>query len=203
MNYLLVKTFLDYVISLILLIILSPILLITILLLFLFNNGKIFFFQDRPGLNCKIFTIIKFKTMKDIYNSDGVLLADSERISKIGRIIRSLSIDELLQFVNVLKGEMSIVGPRPLLPKYLKRYNEYQIKRHNVKPGITGLAQVMGRNSLNWDSKFNYDIQYVETLSFFLDIKILFLTIINVLKRDGINSENNEIMPEFLGNQID
>ena len=156
--------------------------------------------QQRPGLNCKPFNIIKFKTMRDSFFKNGQPLPDDERLTKIGKLIRSTSIDELLQLINVIKGEMSLIGPRPLMMQYISRYNCHQIKRQNVKPGITGWAQVNGRNSIKWDEKFFFDVEYVEKISFMLDIKILYLTIFNVIKRDGINTTNNTIMEEFMGN---
>ena len=195
-----IKPFFDFLIALFLLIILSPIIIITAILLFFTNHGLVLFMQQRPGLNCKPFNIIKFKTMRDSFFKNGQPLPDDERLTKIGKLIRSTSIDELLQLINVIKGEMSLIGPRPLMMQYISRYNSHQIKRQNVKPGITGWAQVNGRNSIKWDEKFFFDVEYVEKISFMLDIKILYLTFFNVIKRDGINTTNNTIMEEFMGN---
>ena len=193
-----IKPLADFIAALFLLVLLFPIILLTALLLLITNKGKVFFFQKRPGLNNKLFKIIKFKTMKDAFDENGLPLPDFIRMTKVGSFVRSTSLDELLQLINVLKGDMSIVGPRPLLIQYLSRYNSEQIKRHNVKPGITGWAQVNGRNAINWDDKFNYDIEYVYKQSFFLDFSILCKTIISVIKRKGISSNNNATMEEFI-----
>jgi lipopolysaccharide/colanic/teichoic acid biosynthesis glycosyltransferase len=195
-----IKPLCDFFIALFLLIILSPIILITAILLFIFNNGKVFFFQQRPGLNSKPFKIIKFKTMRDAFDKDGVPLPDDLRLTKIGSLIRSYSLDEILQLVNVLKGDMSLVGPRPLLMKYLSRYNSEQAKRHNVKPGITGWAQINGRNAINWEQKLKLDIEYVEKQAFYLDLKIIWMTFLNVLQRKDISSNGHVTMEEFKGN---
>jgi lipopolysaccharide/colanic/teichoic acid biosynthesis glycosyltransferase len=189
----------DYIIALFLLIILSPIILLTAILLLIVNNGKVFFFQQRPGLNCKSFKIVKFKTMKDAFDQDGVPLPDDVRLTKVGSKVRSASLDELLQLINVLRGDMSLVGPRPLLMQYLPRYNTEQAKRHNVKPGITGWAQVNGRNAISWEQKFKYDVEYVEKQSFALDIKILWMTFLNVIQRKGISADGHVTMEEFKG----
>ena len=189
----------DYLIALFLLIILSPIILLTAILLLIVNNGKVFFFQQRPGLNCKSFKIVKFKTMKDAFDQDGVPLPDDVRLTKVGSKVRSASLDELLQLINVLRGDMSLVGPRPLLMQYLPRYNTEQAKRHNVKPGITGWAQVNGRNAISWEQKFKYDVEYVEKQSFALDIKILWMTFLNVIQRKGISADGHVTMEEFKG----
>jgi lipopolysaccharide/colanic/teichoic acid biosynthesis glycosyltransferase len=193
------KRLIDFVGSLILLILFSPIIFITTLILLTINKGEPFFIQLRPGYRGKSFKIIKFKTMRDLMDKNGILLPDEKRLTKIGKLIRSLSIDELLQLINVLKGEMSLVGPRPLLTQYLPLYNSFQLRRHNVKPGITGLAQVNGRNSINWEEKFKFDIEYVDNISLILDIKILYLTIINVITRKNINNIDNLPMKEFKG----
>mgnify|MGYP000719299762 CR=1 FL=1 len=193
-----IKPLADFIAALFLLVLLFPIILLTALLLLITNKGKVFFFQKRPGLNNKLFKIIKFKTMKDAFDENGLPLPDFIRMTKVGSFVRSTSLDELLQLINVLKGDMSIVGPRPLLIQYLSRYNSEQIKRHNVKPGITGWAQVNGRNAINWEDKFNYDIEYVYKQSFFLDFSILCKTIISVIKRKGISSNNNATMEEFI-----
>ena len=189
----------DFFIVLFLLIILSPIILLTAILLFLANNGKVFFFQQRPGLNSKPFKIIKFKTMRDAFDMDGIPLPDYVRLTKVGGIVRSASLDELLQLINVLKGDMSLVGPRPLLMQYLPRYSPEQAKRHNVKPGITGWAQVNGRNAISWEQKFKYDVEYVEKQSLILDTKILWMTFINVIQRKGISADGHVTMEEFKG----
>lgn len=164
------------------------------------TGGPIFFRQQRPGLHGKPFTILKFKTMTDARGADGQLLPDAERLTTVGRFIRATSLDELPQLVNVLKGEMSLVGPRPLLMRYLERYDARQARRHEVKPGITGLAQVRGRNALSWPEKFELDVQYVERWSLLLDARILGETVLTVLRRDGISSKEHATMPEFLGN---
>ena len=189
----------DFIISLFLLISLSPIILLTAILLFLANSGKVFFFQLRPGLNSKPFKIVKFKTMRDAFDQDGVPLPDDVRLTKVGSFVRSASLDELLQLINVLKGDMSLVGPRPLLMQYLTRYNSEQAKRHNVKPGITGWAQVNGRNAISWEQKFKFDVEYVEKQSFDLDIKILWMTFLNVIQRKGISADGHVTMEEFKG----
>lgn len=196
------KRLFDLIFSLVLLIISSPIIILTSIILLLFNKGQLFFFQTRPGLNHKPFVIFKFKTMKDRFDTKGIPLPDEERITVIGKIIRSLSIDELLQLFNVLKGDMSLVGPRPLLSKYLPLYSEEQKKRHNVKPGITGLAQVNGRNNLTWEEKFKLDVFYSENISFILDLKIIIKTIFHVFKRTGINSNGKSSTEEFKGNNL-
>ncbi len=191
------KPLCDFLISLFLLIILSPIIILTAIFLFVANHGKVFFFQQRPGLNSKPFRIIKFKTMRDAFDKDGIPLSDDVRLTKVGSIVRSTSLDELLQLINVLKGDMSLVGPRPLLMKYLSRYSPEQAKRHNVKPGITGWAQVNGRNAISWEQKFKYDVEYVEKQSFILDIKILWMTFLNVIQRKGISADGHVTMEEF------
>lgn len=196
-NY--IKPIADFFVSLLLLVCFSPVIILTMLFLCFSNKGNIFFFQQRPGYKGKPFLIIKFKTMVDAYDQDGNALPDEQRITKVGKLVRSASLDELLQLVNVLKGEMSLVGPRPLLMQYMSRYSLEQAKRHNVKPGITGWAQVNGRNAISWDQKFKLDVQYVEEQSFFLDIKIILMTCINVLKRKNINAANHATMEEFLG----
>ncbi len=194
-----IKPVSDFLASLLLLIFLAPVILIVILLLLISNDGKILFFQHRPGLKGVPFKIIKFKTMVDAFDKDGIPLPDECRLTKIGKIIRAASLDEILQLLNVLKGDMSIVGPRPLLMKYIPRYNKEQAKRHDVKPGITGLAQVNGRNAISWEQKFMYDIEYVNNQSFLLDVKILWMTVINVILRKGINSDSHVTMKEFNG----
>lgn len=193
------KPFLDFSASFLGLIVASPLLIFTAILLAIQNNGKIFFLQERPGKNQKPFFIIKFKTMTDKKDAHGNLLPDNERVTSLGKIIRKLSIDELPQLINVLKGDMSLVGPRPLLFKYIPLYSEEQLRRHEVKPGITGLAQVRGRNQISWTKKFAYDVQYVENFSFALDIKIIVQTIAKVLKSEGINQTETQPMQPFNG----
>jgi lipopolysaccharide/colanic/teichoic acid biosynthesis glycosyltransferase len=187
----------DIIVSLSLLMILSPIILFTAILLLLTNRGKVFFFQQRPGLNNKPFYIVKFKTMVDAFDSQGNPLPDEERVTKIGKFVRSASLDELLQLVNVIKGDMSLIGPRPLLMRYLPRYSSEQLRRHEVKPGITGWAQVNGRNAISWEQKFKYDVEYVDNQTLILDLKILWLTFLNVIQRKGISSDGHATMEEF------
>ena len=191
----------DCILSFFLLIIFSPLLLLISLILFFQNKGGILFVQKRPGLNGNSFVIIKFKTMIDTYDDDGNLLPDHIRLTKMGKLVRGLSIDELLQLVNVIKGDMSLVGPRPLMMQYLSRYNPEQAKRHNVKPGITGWAQVNGRNTISWEEKFRLDAEYVGAQSFWLDMKIIAMTIKNVIQRKGISSDNHATMEEFMGKE--
>lgn len=178
-----------------------PILLICILMLLIANRGKIWFTQPRPGRNGRIFTVVKFKTMTDECDAHGHLLSDEKRLTAIGKFIRKTSLDELPQLFNVLKGDMSFVGPRPLLVEYLPLYSAEQARRHEVKPGITGWAQVNGRNTVSWPKKFAYDVWYVEHISLGLDLKILFLTVLKVFKAEGISSETSVTMEKFRGNQ--
>ena len=194
------KRLLDLVLSFIGLLVLSPILLLVILLLAIANNGKPFFFQMRPGLNGHLFKIMKFKTMNDKKDTNGNLLNDDQRLTKVGSFVRKTSLDEIPQLLNVLKGDMSLIGPRPLLPEYLPLYNDEQKKRHNVRPGITGWAQVNGRNAINWQQKFKYDVWYVQHLSFKLDVKILIQTFQKVLKSEGIYASSTIVMNRFKGN---
>lgn len=194
-----IKPIADFSVALFLLTVLSPIIIVTTLLLLVANKGEIFFIQMRPGLNGQPFKIIKFKTMRDAFDESGKPLPDEVRLTTIGRFIRSTSLDELLQLVNVLKGDMSLVGPRPLLMQYLDRYTPEQAMRHNVKPGITGWAQVNGRNAISWEEKFRYDVEYVKNQSFFLDMFILFKTAVNVLNRNGISADGHATMDEFMG----
>jgi lipopolysaccharide/colanic/teichoic acid biosynthesis glycosyltransferase len=196
-----VKSLMDFFVALIVLIAASPIILLTTIILLFLNAGKPFFFQVRPGKNEKLFSIIKFKTMNDKTDAKGELLPDSERLTWFGSLVRKLSIDELPQMINVLKGDMSLIGPRPLLVEYLDYYNEEQKRRHNIKPGITGWAQVNGRNTLSWKSKFEHDVWYVDHLSFGLDIKILFLTVKKVVVSEGISSESSVTMEKFKGTE--
>lgn len=194
------KRVIDFSFALIGLIIFSPILIIVTIGLFFANAGKPFFIQLRPGKNEKIFKIIKFKTMNDKKDSVGNLLSDEERLTKIGKIIRKISLDEIPQLINVLIGDMSLIGPRPLLPEYLVLYNEIQKQRHNLRPGITGWAQVNGRNAISWEQKFIYDVWYVNNLSLFLDIKIFLLTVKKVFISEGIHSKGVATTEHFKGN---
>lgn len=195
------KRSIDFIIVLCTLVVIWPILLLIIIFLHLANKGAgVFFTQDRPGKNAKIFKAIKFKTMTDERDAGGKLLPDDVRLTKIGRIVRSLSIDELPQLINVLKGDMALIGPRPLLPKYLSLYSSEQFRRHEVRPGITGWAQVNGRNNISWKKKFELDVWYVDHMSFLLDMKIFFLTIKKVFVREGINMEGMATTEPFNGN---
>jgi lipopolysaccharide/colanic/teichoic acid biosynthesis glycosyltransferase len=193
------KPIIDFITAAILLIILFPIILGVLLILVIANRGSVFFLQSRHGFQSKPFYIIKFKTMRDAFDNDGKLLPDHLRLTKVGQYVRSASLDELLQLINVLKGDMSLVGPRPLLLQYLSRYSPEQLKRHNVKPGITGWAQVNGRNAISWDQKLKLDVEYVEKLSIALDLKILWMTFINVIQRKGISADGHVTMEEFKG----
>lgn len=194
------KRLFDLMAALAAFLLLSPIFLVTTVLLAFANSGKPFFFQLRPGKSGRVFRIFKFKTMNDKKGSDGELLSDAERLTSIGRMVRQLSLDEMPQLLNVIKGDMSLVGPRPLLVEYLPLYNERQAKRHDVLPGITGWAQVNGRNTLDWYTKFEYDVWYVENASFWLDLRILTLTLKKVFIKEGINADNSATMEKFRGN---
>jgi lipopolysaccharide/colanic/teichoic acid biosynthesis glycosyltransferase len=196
------KRILDFIAALILLLIFSPVIIICFILLLVFNKGGALFFQIRPGYQSKPFTIIKFKTMHDGRDINGNLLPDEVRLTSVGKVVRSLSIDELPQLINVLKGDMSLVGPRPLLTRYLTRYTPEQTRRHNVRPGITGWAQVNGRNALSWEEKFKLDVEYVEKISFSLDLKILWMTFLNVIQQKGISAVGHATMEEFRGNKF-
>lgn len=196
-----IKPFLDVSCSLVMLVILSPLFLLIMLLLYIFNQKNVFFFQERPGKNERVFRIIKFKTMTDQRDSSGQLLPDAQRLTNMGRFIRKTSLDELPQLINVLKGEMSFIGPRPLLVSYLPLYNQEQKKRHLIKPGITGWAQVNGRNALDWPEKFVLDVHYVNHISFALDMKILMMTVKKVIKSEGINSAGQATTESFRGNE--
>jgi lipopolysaccharide/colanic/teichoic acid biosynthesis glycosyltransferase len=193
------KPIFDFLVGLFLLIFLSPLIFVTIVLLSISNKGDILFLQLRPGLHGKPFKIIKFKTMRDAFDSKGIPLPDEERLTKIGEFVRSVSLDELLQLVNVIKGDMSLVGPRPLLMDYLSRYTLEQARRHEVKPGITGWAQINGRNAISWEQKFKLDLEYLEKQSFAFDFKILWVTFLNVIKRKGIRADGHVTMEEFKG----
>lgn len=196
----LVKPLLDFITALIGLVLLSPLFLLVTILLFVANSGKPFFTQQRPGKNGKIFRIIKFKTMNDAKDKAGHLLPDEQRLTGIGKFVRKTSLDEIPQLLNVIKGDMSIVGPRPLLTHYLHLYSDFQNRRHEVKPGITGWAQVNGRNAISWDKKFELDVWYVNHVSFILDLKILFKTVLKVIKSDGINAADAATIEPFNGN---
>ncbi len=193
------KPFLDAKVAFLLLILLLPVIGLILLILALVNRGDVFFIQERPGYKEKSFKIIKFKTMRDAFDSEGKPLPDEFRLTKIGQFLRSSSLDELLQLINVLKGDMSLVGPRPLLGQYLTFYNIDQKRRHEVKPGITGWAQVNGRNAISWEEKFRLDVEYVDKQSFWLDCKILWMTFLNVIKRKDISAEGHVTMGEFMG----
>ena len=198
-----IKPAIDFVLALVGFLFLSPVFVLVTIGLFFANDGKPFFFQLRPGKNGKIFKIIKFKTMTDKKEENGNLLPDADRLTKIGSFVHKTSLDEIPQLLNVIKGDMSLVGPRPLLPKYLELYNDFQRRRNEVKPGITGWAQVNGRNSISWEKKFEYDVWYVDNVSFLLDIKILILTVLKVVKSEGINEQGQATSNEFKGNNIE
>jgi len=198
--YPLIKRFLDIIVSFTVLVLALPLLIAVALILYVVNQGKPFFYQQRPGKNERIFKIVKFKSMNDKKGSDGQLLPDVERITTFGNFVRKSSLDELPQLWNVLKGDMSLVGPRPLLVSYLSLYNEEQKKRHLVRPGITGWAQVNGRNTISWEKKFEYDVWYVEHISFMLDMKIYLKTLLKVVKRADISASENTTMEKFVGN---
>ncbi|MGJ1314800.1 sugar transferase [Sphingobacterium multivorum] len=198
-NFFLKRLF-DFLIALIGLICLSPVFVVVTICLYFANQGKPFFFQSRPGLNEKIFKIIKFKTMNDRKDVDGNLLPDADRLTPVGAFVRKTSLDEIPQLINVLKGDMAIIGPRPLLPQYLPLYNEEQKRRHQVRPGITGWAQVNGRNAISWSRKFELDVWYVDHLAFLLDMKIFFMTIKKVFVREGISQDGQATMEIFNGN---
>lgn len=194
------KGLLDFFVALVALVLFSPIVLLITVFLYFANQGKPFFIQPRPGKNGKIFHIIKFKTMSDKRDGEGKLLSDAERLTKVGAIVRKTSMDEIPQLINVLKGDMSLIGPRPLLTHYLHLYSAFQNRRHEVKPGITGWAQVNGRNAISWDKKFEYDVWYVDHISFGLDVKIVFKTILKVVKKEGINAADAATIEPFNGN---
>jgi lipopolysaccharide/colanic/teichoic acid biosynthesis glycosyltransferase len=193
------KRTIDFITSFIWLLLLFPVLIIITFLLTIANEGKPFFFQLRPGKNEKLFKIIKFKTMTDAKDSDGNLLPDVERLTKVGRFVRKTSLDELPQLINVLKGDMSLIGPRPLLPQYLSLYSDFQKRRHEVKPGITGWAQINGRNAISWEKKFEFDVWYIDHISFLVDVKISLLTVKKVFISEGINNEGQLSTGPFKG----
>lgn len=194
-----VKRILDFLLSLTAILLLSPVLLILIIVGVIKMGGNPFFTQERPGKYGRIFKLVKFKSMNNKKDENGELLPDNLRLTSYGKFIRNTSLDELPELVNILKGDMAIVGPRPLLVKYLTRYNETQARRHEVRPGLTGLAQVNGRNAISWEEKFRYDVEYVDNIGFLLDIKIICNTALKVIKRDGISSETSATMEEFMG----
>lgn len=191
----------DIFVATIAFIILLPVFIIVVAMLSVANSGKPFFTQRRPGKGGKIFRVIKFKTMNDRRDASGELLPDAVRLTPIGKFVRKTSLDEIPQLLNVIKGDMSIIGPRPLLEEYLPLYNETQKRRHNIKPGITGWAQVNGRNAISWKQKFEYDVWYVDNISFPLDLRIIFMTIRNVLKSEGISSATSATMEKFTGKE--
>lgn len=195
-----IKRILDFIIALLALILVSPILIVVTIWLHFANKGAgAFFTQERPGKDAKIFKVVKFKTMTDERDENGNLLPDEKRLTRVGRFVRSTSIDELPQFVNVLKGDMSLLGPRPLLVKYLPLYSPEQMRRHKVRPGISGWAQCHGRNAMTWKQKFEYDVWYVDHLTFKVDLQIVMMTIKSVLMREGISQEGSATMEEFDG----
>lgn len=196
----LIKRFMDFLIAALSIIIFSPLLIILAILVRVKLGGPVIFKQERPGLNGKVFKLYKFRTMTDAKDENGNLLDDEYRLTSFGKKLRSTSLDELPELYNILKGDMSIVGPRPLLVKYLPLYNDEQKRRHDVRPGLTGLAQVSGRNAITWTKKFNKDIEYVDNVSLGLDISIFFKTIYCVLKKEGINSDSAATMEDFTGN---
>lgn len=194
-----IKPLFDFTSALLGLLFFLPVFLFAYILLKMSNKGDVFFFQERPGINGKVFKIIKFKTMNDKKDSNGNLLSDEKRLTKIGSFVRKTSLDEIPQLINVLRGDMSLIGPRPLLTQYLHLYNNFQNRRHEVKPGITGWAQVNGRNAISWDKKFELDVWYVDNCSFLVDIKILFKTLLKVIKKEGINAANAATIEPFNG----
>lgn len=195
-----IKRLLDFTLSLCAIIVLSPVLLVLAILVKTKLGSPVLFTQNRPGKDGKIFKMYKFRSMTDERDEEGNLLPDEIRLTSFGKKLRSTSLDELPELFNILKGDMSIVGPRPLLVEYLTRYSTYQARRHEVRPGFTGLAQVNGRNSISWEEKFNYDVEYVDSVSLGLDMKIILQTVVTVLRRDGISSGSSVTMEEFMGN---
>lgn len=196
-----IKRLLDFILSLIALIVLSPLMIIIYILVIIKLGKPGIFKQQRLGKDEKLFTLYKFRTMTDEKDENGNLLADSERLTRFGKILRSTSLDELPELINIIKGDMAIVGPRPLLVEYLPLYNKEQKHRHDVRPGLTGLAQINGRNSISWENKFNDDIEYIHNINFLYDTKIVLMTIIKVLKREGITQTNNATIEKFRGNK--
>jgi len=198
-----IKRMMDLILSILLLILLAPLFLIISILVALFHGFPIIFHQQRPGFHGVVFTIRKFRTMRDLHDDQGAPLPDSDRLTKLGRFLRASSLDELPELINILKGEMSFVGPRPLLIEYLPLYNSEQSRRHDVLPGMTGWAQVHGRNVLSWQEKFTHDVWYVDNWSFWLDIKIIGMTFIKVLKREGISQPGQATAEPFRGNPVE
>ncbi len=196
------KRFLDFTLSLIAIILLSPVFLIVAILVRTKLGSPVIFCQERPGKDEKIFKMYKFRSMTSETDENGNLLPDEVRLTSFGKKLRSTSLDELPELFNILKGDMSIVGPRPLLVKYLSRYNDFQKHRHDVRPGLTGWAQVNGRNTISWEDKFTYDVEYTKKYSFIMDVKIIFMTISSVFKREGISSETSSTMEEFMGSDV-
>lgn len=196
-----IKRLFDLTVAFILLLVFFPLLMLISIMIYLKLGHPVFFVQVRPGLDTKPFRLLKFRTMADVFDVDGHLLPDAERLTTFGRFVRSSSLDEIPELLNVLKGDMSLVGPRPLLMEYLPLYNDDQRRRHEVRPGITGWAQVNGRNSLNWQERFKMDIWYVDNRTLWLDLKILFMTIKKVLSREGVTAEGEATMPKFRGNK--
>lgn len=194
-----IKRFFDILSSLLALVVLSPLLLILIVVGAIVMKGNPFFTQDRPGKDEKIFKLIKFRTMTNAKDKDGNLLPDADRLTKYGEFLRNTSLDELPELINILKGDMSVIGPRPLLVEYIPRYNAHQHRRHEVRPGLSGWAQVNGRNTVSWEDKFDMDVEYVDNYNLVMDIKILFMTVFNVLKREGISSDTSATMEVFMG----
>jgi len=194
------KRLLDFILGTIGFILLSPIFVIVTCLLYFLNQGKPFFFQLRPGKGGQLFKIIKFKTMSDKKDALGNLLPDAQRLTSVGSFVRKTSLDEIPQLINVIIGDMSLIGPRPLLPEYLPLYSIEQARRHDVRPGITGWAQINGRNAISWDEKFKLDVSYIDNLTFWLDLKIIFLTIKKVIVKEGISSDTSVTMEKFTGN---
>ena len=195
-----IKPLIDFTAALTLLLLLSPVILMTVFLVLIFLGRPIFFTQQRPGQDEKTFIIYKFRTMRDDVDPQGELLPDEQRLGRLGKVMRSLSLDELPQLLNMLKGEMSLIGPRPLLIEYIALYDEKQRHRHDVRPGITGWAQVNGRNAISWDEKFKYDVYYVNNLTWRLDLKIFWLTLTKVIKREDISSQEHVTVEKFNGN---
>lgn len=195
------KPFFDFILSLFGFVILLPVFMIIMVALFFANNGKPFFFQARPGKNERIFKVIKFKTMNDKCDSEGNLLPDSERLTNMGRFVRKTSLDEIPQLLNVIKGDMSLIGPRPLLVEYLELYNEEQKRRHSIRPGITGWAQVNGRNTISWEDKFKLDVFYVDNCTFIMDLRIVFWTVKKVFLAHGITAPGESTIEKFKGNK--